>query len=118
MREPLQNLCSAASSLLGPAGRIEALLNTGKDDARYAAGLPSPPPLRGHHHNKVVYHAMKSFQSFGIPVLRFNFRGAGLSEGKHDSGYGEVDDVRAALDWIRKEYERPILFAGFSFGWA
>jgi hypothetical protein len=67
-------------------------------------------------HNKVVYHAMKSFQSFGIPVLRFNFRGAGLSEGKHDNGYGEVDDARVALDWIAQEYELPILFAGFSFG--
>ena len=49
-------------------------------------------------------------------MLRFNFRGAGLSEGKHDNGYGEVDDVRAALDWLQQEYERPILFAGFSFG--
>jgi alpha/beta superfamily hydrolase len=103
--------------LLGPAGRIEALFNTGKDDARYAAVVSHPHPLfGGTMHNKVVYHAMKSFQSFGIPVLRFNFRGAGLSEGKHDNGFGEVDDVRAALDWMAKEYQRPILFAGFSFG--
>ena len=55
-------------------------------------------------HNKVVYHAMKSFQSFGIPVLRFNFRSAGLSEGEHDHGKGEVDDLRAALDWMQQEY--------------
>ncbi len=103
--------------LRGPAGRIEALLNTGKDDARYAAVVSHPHPLfGGTMHNKVVYHAMKSFQSFGIPVLRFNFRGAGLSEGTHDNGYGEVDDLRAALDWMHHEYERPLLFAGFSFG--
>jgi uncharacterized protein len=103
--------------LLGPAGRLEALLNTGKEDAQYAAVVSHPHPLfGGTMHNKVVYHAMKSFQSFGIPVLRFNFRGAGLSEGKHDNGYGEVGDVRAALDWMQHEYERPILFAGFSFG--
>jgi hypothetical protein len=103
--------------LLGPAGRIEALLNTGKDDARYTAVVSHPHPLfGGTMHNKVVYHAMKSFQSFGIPVLRFNFRGAGLSEGKHDNGNGEVGDVRAALDWMQQEYDRPILFAGFSFG--
>src|SRR5277367_685790 len=103
--------------LLGPAGRIEALLNTGKEDARYAAVVSHPHPLfGGTMHNKVVYHAMKSFQSFGIPVLRFNFRGAGLSEGKHDNGYGEVGDLRAALDWMQQEYQRPILFAGFSFG--
>ena len=103
--------------LRGPAGRIEELLNTGKDDARYAAVVSHPHPLfGGTMHNKVVYHAMKSFQSFGIPVLRFNFRGAGLSEGKHDNGYGEVADLRAALDWMQQEYARPLLFAGFSFG--
>jgi alpha/beta superfamily hydrolase len=103
--------------LRGPAGRLEALLNTGKDDAPFAAVVSHPhPSYGGTMHNKVVYHAMKSFQSFGIPVLRFNFRSAGLSEGKHDHGNGEVDDLRAALDWLQQEYQRPILFAGFSFG--
>ena len=103
--------------LRGPAGRLEALLNTGKEDARYAAVVAHPHPLfGGTMHNKVVYHAMKSFQSFGIPVLRFNFRGAGLSEGEHDNGFGETADVRAALDWMQQEYQRPLLFAGFSFG--
>jgi hypothetical protein len=67
-------------------------------------------------HNKVVYHAMKCFSSLGLPVLRFNFRGTGLSEGEHDHGHGEQDDVRAALDWLEREFHRPILFAGFSFG--
>jgi hypothetical protein len=59
---------------------------------------------------------MKAFSSFGLPVLRFNFRGVGLSEGKYDNGSGEQDDVRAALDWLDAEFHRPILFAGFSFG--
>jgi alpha/beta superfamily hydrolase len=67
-------------------------------------------------HNKVVYHAMKAFSSFGLPVLRFNFRSVGLSEGEHDEGYGEQDDVRAALDWMESNLQHPILFAGFSFG--
>jgi alpha/beta superfamily hydrolase len=67
-------------------------------------------------HNKVVYHAMKTLQGFGLPVLRFNFRGAGLSAGTHDNGHGEKDDLRAALDWMQQEYGRPLLFAGFSFG--
>ena len=67
-------------------------------------------------HNKVVYHAMKAFSSFGLPVLRFNFRGVGLSQGEHDHGHGEQEDVRAALDWLDAEFHRPILFAGFSFG--
>lgn len=67
-------------------------------------------------HNKVVYHAMKAFQSCGLPVLRFNFRGTGLSEGQHDHGRGEQDDVRAGLDWLERNLGLPILFAGFSFG--
>ena len=103
--------------LAGPAGRLEALLNTGRAAARYAALISHPHPLGGGTmHNKVVYHAMKVFQSFGFPALRFNFRGTGLSEGEHDSGRGEVDDVRAALDWLDRKYHLPIVFTGFSFG--
>lgn len=103
--------------LLGPAGRLEALLNLGRADAPYSVLLCHPHPLGGGTmHNKVVYHAMKAFQSFGFPVLRFNFRGTGLSEGVHDEGRGEVDDVRAGLDWLQREFRLPILFAGFSFG--
>ena len=67
-------------------------------------------------HNKVAFHAMKALNSFGFPVLRFNFRGAGLSEGVHDYGEGEADDVTAAIDWLDREFRRPIIFAGFSFG--
>jgi hypothetical protein len=54
---------------------------------------------------------------FGLewPVLRFNFRGTGLSEGVHD-GNAEADDVLAALDWLEREFKRPIVLAGFSFG--
>jgi uncharacterized protein len=103
--------------LSGPAGRLEALLNTGATDAKYAVLVCHPHPLGGGTmHNKVVYHAMKAFQSFGLPVLRFNFRGTGLSEGEHDHGRGERDDVSAALGWVAREFGLPILFAGFSFG--
>jgi len=103
--------------LRGPAGRLEALLNTGHPDALYATLVAHPHPLGGGTmHNKVVYHTAKAFSAFGLPVLRFNFRGTGLSEGAHDEGRGEVDDVRAALDWLHARYNLPILFAGFSFG--
>jgi uncharacterized protein len=105
------------ADLTGPAGRLEALLNTGSPDAKYSVLLCHPHPLGGGTmHNKVVYHAMKAFQSFGLPVLRFNFRGTGLSEGSHDHGRGEQDDVRAALNWLDHNLRLPILFAGFSFG--
>jgi alpha/beta superfamily hydrolase len=101
----------------GPAGRLEALLNGGTENATHAAVVCHPHPLFGGTlHNKVVFHTMKALNSFGYPVLRFNFRGTGLSQGEHDNGIGEVDDVRAALDWLDREFHLPLVFAGFSFG--
>jgi alpha/beta superfamily hydrolase len=103
--------------LEGPAGRLEALLNTGADKATHAGVVCHPHPLfGGTMHNKVVFHTMKALNSFGFPVLRFNFRGTGLSQGEHDKGSGESEDVRTALDWLDAEFHLPIVFAGFSFG--
>jgi uncharacterized protein len=103
--------------LTGPAGRLEALLNAGSPGATHAALVCHPHPLYGGTlHNKVVFHTMKALNGLGFPVLRFNFRGAGLSEGEHGGGIGEVDDVRAALDWLEHEFALPVIFAGFSFG--
>jgi alpha/beta superfamily hydrolase len=103
--------------LEGPVGRLEALLNQGEPGASHAALVCHPHPLfGGTMHNKVVYHAMKTLSSFGFTVLRFNFRGAGLSEGEHDHGRGEVDDVRTALNWLDSQFHLPIIFCGFSFG--
>jgi alpha/beta superfamily hydrolase len=101
----------------GPAGRLEALLNTGAENATHAAVVCHPHPLFGGTlHNKVVFNAMKALNGFGFPVLRFNFRGTGLSEGVHDKGHGEEDDVRTALDWLDSEFHLPLIFCGFSFG--
>jgi hypothetical protein len=110
---------SAIRSLFidGPAGRLEALLNSGAENATHAALVCHPHPVYGGTmNNKVVFHAMKALNSFGFPVLRFNFRGFGLSAGEHDEGRGETDDVRAALDWLNREFHLPLIFAGFSFG--
>ncbi len=103
--------------LNGPAGRLEALLNEGSNKAAYAALVCHPHPVYGGTlHNKVVFHTMKALNHFGFPVLRFNFRGAGLSQGEHDHGRGELEDVRSALDWLEQEFHLPMFFAGFSFG--
>jgi alpha/beta superfamily hydrolase len=106
--------------LEGPVGRLEAILWTPSAGVRppLAAVVCHPHPLYGGTmHNKVVYQAAKSLDALGLPVLRFNFRGAGLSAGEHDGGQGEQDDVRAALDFLRKEFPAvPLLVAGFSFG--
>lgn len=104
----------------GPAGSLEAVVNEGAPDAPYAALVCHPHPSGGGNlHNKVVYHAMKVLNapewSFRFPVLRFNFRGTGRSEGVHD-GKAESEDVLAALRWLENEYRRPIIAAGFSFG--
>jgi hypothetical protein len=118
MTEAQTSQILAVEDLRGPAGGLEAVLNTGRDDAPYAALVCHPHPLGGGTmHTKAVYHAMKAFAAFGLPVLRFNFRGVGLSEGEHDHGRGEQDDVRAALEWLEEKFAgRPILLAGFSFG--
>ena len=108
--------------LEGPAGQLEAILWTPSTAARprppLAAVVCHPHPLfGGTMHNKVVYQAAKSLDALGLPVLRFNFRGAGLSGGKHDRGVGEQGDVRAALDFLAKQFPGvPLLLAGFSFG--
>ena len=106
--------------LAGPAGRLEALLNPGSPDAPFAALVCHPHPLYGGTmHNKVVYHAMKALNDpawgLALPVLRFNFRGTGLSQGKHH-GEAETGDVLAALNWLENEYKRPLVVLGFSFG--
>lgn len=109
--------------LPGPVGRLEALLwavPEREDGVRplLAAVVCHPHPLfGGTMHNKVVYQTAKTLHRFGLPVLRFNFRGTGLSEGAHDEGRGEQDDVSAAVDFLAKEYPgAQLLIAGFSFG--
>jgi hypothetical protein len=121
--------------LQGPAGRLECLLKhprTGR-----AAGGPGggggdapgggggaaavvchPHPLFGGTlHNKVVHAAAEALSGFGLPVLRFNFRGAGRSAGAHDAGVGEQDDLRAVLDHLEGRFPgRPLLLCGYSFG--
>jgi len=106
--------------LEGPTGRLEAILWTPASAAQpaLAALVCHPHPLYGGTmHNKVVYQAAKTLDALGLPVLRFNFRGAGLSAGKHDHGHGELDDVRTALAFLARQFpEVPLLVAGFSFG--
>jgi hypothetical protein len=105
--------------LKGPAGRLEALLWTPRQAEPEMAGVVCHPhPLYGGTlHSKVVFQVAKTLHRLGLPVLRFNFRGAGLSESGHDAGRGESGDVTAAIDFLSREFPwRPILLAGFSFG--
>ena len=102
----------------GPAGRLEAILRL-PPRPRGAAVVAHPHPLHGGTmHTKVVHRAARLLSDrFSLAALRFNFRGVGSSQGTHDEGRGEVDDVLAAAGWVRREApEGPLVLGGFSFG--
>jgi alpha/beta superfamily hydrolase len=101
----------------GPAGLLEGLWKEAALPARGSAVFAHPHPLDGGTmHNKVVYRAAQALHRAGYATLRFNFRGAGASEGAHDHGRGEVDDVRAAIGEAQRRGGLPLLAGGFSFG--
>jgi alpha/beta superfamily hydrolase len=102
----------------GPAGSLEAILKEPEGPITRAAIVCHPHPLfGGTMHNKVVYRIAKTFQLSGFAVLKFNFRGAGKSQGEHAKGAGEQDDLRAAMRFILERYPGVELWlAGFSFG--
>jgi alpha/beta superfamily hydrolase len=102
----------------GPAGRIEAILKEPAAQVTRAAIIAHPHPLfGGTMHNKVVYRIAKAFFERGFATLRFNFRGAGQSQGVHDQGRGEREDLRAAIEFIKQKHaDADLWIAGFSFG--
>jgi alpha/beta superfamily hydrolase len=104
--------------IAGPAGRLEAILMRPDGEPRAASVVCHAHPLHGGvMHFKVVFRAAKALQAEGIAALRFNFRGVGRSEGTHDEGRGEQDDVRAALGELASRFPSlPLLAGGFSFG--
>src|SRR5262245_45273328 len=102
-----------------PAGRLEALFRPSPAAApAWAAVVCHPHPLYGGTmHNKVVFHVDKVLSGAGLPVLRFNFRGVGMSSGRYGDGEGETEDVIAALDYMAARFPQArLLVAGFSFG--
>lgn len=107
-----------AFDLRGPAGRLEAILMHPERPALAAAVVCHAHPRHGGiMHFKVVFRAAKALQHEGLAALRFNFRGVGRSEGAHDHGRGEQDDVRSALDEMERRFPGlPLVLGGFSFG--
>lgn len=100
-------------------GQLEAILKEPREgEARGAALVLHPHPLGGGTmHNKVVFRAASALTEAGLVVLRLNFRGVGQSTGTHDEGRGELEDVRAGLDYLTEHYAGLALtLAGFSFG--
>jgi alpha/beta superfamily hydrolase len=102
-----------------PHGRLEAILKEPRTSFVNGVALVlHPHPLfGGTMHNKVVFRAAAALSDAGLTVLRVNFRGVGQSTGEHDYGQGELDDVRASLDYLAEHYpDQPITLCGFSFG--
>jgi alpha/beta superfamily hydrolase len=107
------------TDLVGPAGPLEALLDEPDTmPLRAAVVFAHPhPQFGGTLHTKVVYQGAKALARIGCAVLRFNFRGVGRSAGSFSGGPGEMDDFRAALDYVTGRYSGARLWsAGFSFG--
>jgi uncharacterized protein len=104
--------------IAGPAGRLEAILMHPDGPPRAAAVVCHADPTQGGvMHFKVVFRAAKALQTEGLAALRFNFRGVGRSEGTHDNGRGEQDDVRAAIAEVERRFPGlPVVIGGFSFG--
>jgi alpha/beta superfamily hydrolase len=106
-----------AFSFPGPAGSLEALWKEPGGAPAGSAVFAHPHPLHGGTlHNKVVFRASRALARAGYGVLRFNFRGVGLSEGQFAAGKAETDDFRAAMDESERRGGRPIVAGGFSFG--
>lgn len=101
----------------GPAGPIEAHLAEG-DAARASIVLCHPhPQYGGNMHDDVLAIIAQIAARRSIVPLRFNFRGVGNSAGSYDRGVGEVDDLLAVLDWLRREHQpEKLLLGGYSFG--
>ncbi|MEW6023240.1 MAG: alpha/beta fold hydrolase [Pseudomonadota bacterium] len=104
--------------LTGLAGKMECLLDLPEDAPRGIALVAHPHPLYGGTmENKVAQTLARTFVSLGYATARFNFRGVGESEGEHDRGHGEVDDMQVMLNHMREQYPGlPVALSGFSFG--
>jgi hypothetical protein len=110
-----------AGNLFIPAshGQLECILKAPREgEPRGVALVLHPHPLGGGTmHNKVVFRAASALNDAGLITLRMNFRGVGQSTGAHDEGRGELEDVRAGLDYLSEHYPgERITLCGFSFG--
>ncbi|HLO61608.1 MAG TPA: alpha/beta fold hydrolase [Azonexus sp.] len=101
----------------GPAGKIEIIMER-PDAPKGIALIAHPHPLGGGANtNKVAYTLARCFVGLGYAAFRPNFRGVGGTEGIHDEGVGETEDLLAVLaDAQRRCGDIPVVLAGFSFG--
>jgi uncharacterized protein len=111
-------LAEPVREIAGVVGTLECLIDRPAGEPRAAVVFAHPLPIEGGTmHTKAVFQGAKALTRIGCVVLRFNFRGVGRSAGEWDQGRGEMDDFRAALDYMVQHYPGLELWAaGFSFG--
>ena len=116
--DPITKLAEPLRQIAGAVGPLEALLDVPEGEPRAAVVFAHPLPTEGGTmHTKVVFQSAKALARIGCVVLRFNFRGVGLSAGTWDNGRGELDDFKAAVAFMARTYPGlEIWAAGFSFG--
>jgi len=105
--------------LSGQAGQMQCALNTPIDvQPAGIALIAHPHPLYGGTmDNKVTQTLARTFVALGYVAARMNFRGVEKSEGVHDHGIGETDDLLILLQHVQTLYPGlPVALAGFSFG--
>ncbi|QDZ29180.1 alpha/beta hydrolase [Noviherbaspirillum sp. UKPF54] len=105
-------------SLAGAAGALECALDLPHGAPRGIALVAHPHPLYGGTmDNKVAQTLARAFVALGYAAVRMNFRGVGKSEGEHDAGRGETDDMALLLAHMQQQYPGlPVALSGFSFG--
>jgi alpha/beta superfamily hydrolase len=105
-------------AIAGPAGSVDVALNDPGATRRGIALIAHPHPLQGGtRDNKVVTTLARAFFSLGFCAARPNFRGVGRTEGQHDQGRGETEDLVAVVSALRQRFgDLPLALAGFSFG--
>lgn len=94
---------------------LEGLLNTISNDKAAVISHPHPQ-FGGSMHNNVVDSIAGAYSGKGWTTLKFNFRGTGASHGRFCGGYGEAEDVRSAVSYLKGLGFKKICLAGYSFG--
>lgn len=115
---PRRRVRAEKAEIAGPAGALEALVETPSEPLDAVAVVCHPHPLHGGTmHNKVTYTVARAFNRLGLPSVRFNFRGVGASAGHYAEGIGELEDALAVVSWAERTWPSAALYlGGFSFG--
>lgn len=106
-------------SLRGAAGDIEAQTSRAEQNIHQATAIICHGVIQNaaHMHNKVVMMMKRALLELGVDTVKFDFRGAGASEGEFDQGFGETRDLLTVANWVRKvKPDHQIWLGGYGFG--